>query len=209
MNLKDFFKEVVEVLKKKKVRFALAGGLVASLYRHEERSTKDLDFLILTEKETQKNAMDIIESFDLTPHIVRQAELEGGPLFAIKRQKTPPYMIIGRKKDDTTSIGLDFILPAVPWFEEALNRAEKNLCDFGFGQIPCLTVEDLIVSKLYALKNDTSRFKDLDDLKSIFLAQSTGLEIDLIYISSALKKINLKIPKLLRKHLPKALSVIR
>lgn len=90
MDFKKFFIKVVKILQREKVRYALAGGLVASLYRREERLTKDLDFLIFSESKSLEKATQIIRSLGLKSHVIRKADLEGGPLFAIKRKNRPP-----------------------------------------------------------------------------------------------------------------------
>lgn len=202
MTLQDFFKKVLFCLRKDKVRFALAGGLVASLYRKEQRLTNDLDFLIFSESESQQKATEIIESFGLKAHVIRKADLEGGPLFAIKKKSTEPYMIVGRADQ---RIGLDFILPKMPWFESALIRAEQNNVDFGFGRLPCLTVEDVIIAKLFSYKNDQTRFNDLDDLKSIFLANHP---LDLDYLCGQIQRLELSIPPALKTIAPKTLTIV-
>ncbi len=200
MDLIGFFKEVVKALKASGADYALAGGLVASVYRKNERTTNDLDFLIFSGKGTQAVATSMIRSFELEPHIIRKADLEGGPMFAIKRNDTTPYIIAGRAKKDEKKIGLDFILPEMPWFEEAIERAKFNEIDFGFGPLPCLTKEDVIISKLYSLQNDRSRFNDLDDLKSIFQA---GLDIDIPYICGQMQKLRLATPDSLKDFAPR------
>ena len=139
MNLIDFFKKTVSTLNDSDVEYALAGGLIASIYRNNERTTNDLDFLIVSEKNTQEIATSIIKKFKLAPHIIRKADLEGGPLFATKRKNTTPYIIAGRAEKNKQELGLDFILPAIPWFEEAIKRAQHNQIDFGFGPVPSLT----------------------------------------------------------------------
>ncbi len=202
MDLIGFFKEVVKALKASGADYALAGGLVASIYRKNERTTNDLDFLIFSGKKTQAVASSMIRSFELEPHIIRKAFLSGGPMFAIKRNDTTPYIIAGRAKKDEKKIGLDFILPEMPWFEEAIERAKFNELDFGFGPIPCLTKEDVIISKLYSLQNDRSRFNDLDDLKSIFQA---GLDIDIPYICGQMQKLQLVTPDSLKDFAPRSL----
>ncbi len=202
MNLLKFLKDVVTVLKKKNLRFALAGGLVASLYRKEKRSTEDLDFLLFTPSETVAKAERWIRNFGLSPHRLTKAHLEGGPLFAIKRKTGPVCIVAGRSEG---KVGLDFILPAMPWFEKALQRAAANEIDFGFALIPCLTVEDLIISKIYAFHcNPTQRFKDLDDLQSIF---QVGHDLDMTYIQAQLKAYELNPAAIanLRQVLPKEL----
>ena len=204
MELQKFFQDVVDCLKKEKLRYALAGGLVASIYRTDERLTKDLDFLLLAEAKTEEKAAQIIKSFGLKPLIVRKADLEGGPMFAIKRKSTKPYIIAGRAKGDPSKIGLDFILPEMPWFEAALDRAENNQIDFGFGKVPCLRVEDLIISKFYSLKNDSKRFNDLDDHQSIFEA---GHDLDLAYLCGQMKVLSLSVPAEIKEMVPKAMAL--
>lgn len=205
MDLKQFFREIIAALKKEDVRYALAGGLVASVYRREERLTRDLDFLLWSEPNPQQKAIHIIRSFDLEPHLIRKADVEGGPLFAIKRKTTAPWIVAGRGKNDSSKIGLDFILPAMPWFQQALDRAEHNTIDFGFGKLPCLTVEDVILSKFFSLKNDPSRFNDLDDLKSIFVANHP---LDLAYLAGEMQRLSLSVPALLKDMAPKALHLV-
>lgn len=200
MDLIGFFKKVVRTLQESGVSYALAGGLVASIYRENERTTNDLDFLILAGKKTQETASAIIKHFGLEPHIIRKSDLEGGPMFAIKSKSTIPYIIAGRAKKNEKKIGLDFILPKMPWFEEAIERAKVNEINFGFGPIPCLTKEDVIISKLYSLQNDQRRFNDLDDLKSILEARH---EIDIPYICGQMQKLQLSIPDSLKDFFPK------
>ncbi len=206
-DLIHFFKEIVEHLEHKKIRYALAGGLIASVYRETERMTGDLDFVIFSEVESLKTAQAIIRHFKLHPTVIRKADLEGGPMFAIKSERTEPMMVCGRDKNGKTKIGLDFILPSMPWCESAIHRAALNRIDFGLSQkIPSLTVEDVIVSKLFALKNKPQRFSDLDDLQSIFAAKH---DLDLPYILDVMMKLELMIPKELKGDAPKVLGQIK
>lgn len=202
MTLTDFLIKVVADLKAAKVQFALAGGMVASLYRAEIRSTRDLDFLIQAESGSLEQAQKIIKKQHLEPHLIRKADLEKGPLFARKNKSTPVYMVLGRKDKN---FGVDFILPAMPWFAEALKRAQHNLVDFGFAKIPCLSVEDVILAKLYSFKNDVTRFQDLDDLKFIFLKQH---EMDLAYVAANMQVLGLPVPKELMNLVPDALRLV-
>ena len=203
MNLEKFLKDVVQHLEKENIQFALAGGLVASLYRAEKRLTNDLDFLLFSKAHTQAQAEKIIKHFKLTPHAITKAQLEGGPMFAIKRKSTPTFMIVGRGEEKDDQIGLDFILPTMPWFAKAMLRAKLNCIDFGFAKIPCLTVEDVIIAKIYAAQNPV-RFKDLDDLQSIFAAQHA---LDLDYLVGELKKYDLTLSQALQSILPMPLRL--
>lgn len=125
-------------------------------------------------------------------------------MFAIKKKNTTPYIIAGRAKKDERKIGLGFILPDMPWFEEAIKRAAFNKIDFGFGPVPCITKEDVIISKLYSLKNDQKRFNDLDDLKSIL---TSGHEIDIPYICGQMQKLELLVPEVLKEIVPKPIML--
>lgn len=114
-------------------------------------------------------------------------------------------MIVGRKEGDPSAIGLDFILPEMPWFESALARAERNNIDFGFGKVACLTVEDVILSKFYSWKNDQTRFNDLDDLKSIF---SANHPLDLAYLAGQMQRLALTVPQPIKKMVPNVLNLV-
>lgn len=205
MNLDEFLKTVVSKLDKQGIRYALAGGLVASIYRKESRLTQDLDFLFYCEQKLEDKASKIISSFGLNPSLARRADLEGGPKHQLKDKSSPVYMLIGRDKNDSKKIGLDFILPNIPWFDEALERAQDNLIDFGFAKIPCLTVEDFIVAKLYALKNDAKRFKDLDDLQSIFVVDR---KLDFVYLGDRMEFLGLQLPQALQEFAPLELKSV-
>ena len=195
MNLSEQLKTVVELLQINKIRYALAGGLVASLYRQSVRMTADLDLLFFSGPHSETQAKKVLKLLDLESSEIRKAQLEGGPLHAIKNESTPVYLIAGRPAESGTSIGVDFLLPGFPWFGKALERAEENQVDFGFGKIPCLTAEDVILSKLYSISNRKDRFQDFDDIQDIFQA---GQNLDLNYLSGQMQNLKLKIPSQLK-----------
>lgn len=110
-------------------------------------------------------------------------------------------MLIGRETTTSPSIGADLILPRIPWVPSALKRAQDNQLDFGFGSIPVLTVEDVIVAKCYALHHAVSRPKDLDDLQSILEAEHA---LDLVYIRTQLVNLNIRFSKSRHRHFPES-----
>ena len=201
-DLSQFFRAVVTRLQGEKVSFAVAGGLAMSIYRLEQRLTQDIDIVLLAGEHTLEFAEEFISSFGLTPRIARRADLEGGPKFAIKRKNTKPYIVVGRVVEDANIPGLDFILPAMPWATGALRRAQENRLDYGFGPVPTLTFEDMILAKLQAIRDDSRRFKDFDDLQSAFAAAHP---IDLKYLSGAMRVLDLSVPDALKESTPKAL----
>ncbi len=197
MTLEDLFKQAAEALRERGVAFAVAGGFAVDLYRREPRLTMDVDFAILTEGDEVKTAISVVESLGLRAGVAREADLAGGPLFAIRRQTTRPCMVVGRPPDNPSGEGVDILLSAMPWVESALKRAQANEVDFGFGPVPTLTLEDAILSKLHALKR--LRAKDLDDLQSIFEAEQ---EIDISFLAGQMHRFGVVIPRQTEPFLP-------
>ncbi len=205
MTFEELFRKALARVEEEKIRYALAGGLAVSVYSKEIRTTNDVNLLLWAESKTKEIAERIITAFGLTASIVRKADLEGGPLFAIKRKSTPPYIVVGRKPGDTKEPGLDFILPEMPWFHSALDRAQKNRIDFGIAKIPTLTVEDVIIAKFYSASKDAKRFNDLNDLKSILEA---GHQLDFSYLAAQMKALAIRVPRLIEDLVPAELRKI-
>ena len=204
-SIEELFQQVIQILKEQKTQFAVAGGIAVSLYRRQKRTTEDLDFLILSGENTQSIAETIIHTFGLIAGVARKADLEGGPLFAIKKKSTPPMMVIGRDPKHPERVGLDFLLPTFPWFGSAISRAQDNEIDYGFGPIPTLTLEDIIIAKVYAVQNDQRRFKDLDDLQSIFKNKQP---MDFAYLSKEMNILGMVLPNSILKQAPEELQKI-
>jgi hypothetical protein len=200
MSLERLFKAAVRELRERRILFAVAGGLAADLYRSEPRLTMDVDLVILTEGSGTETAISVIEALGLHAGIARAADLAGGPLFAIRRRNTEPRMIVGRSPGKASSEGVDIILPSIPWAKSAVERGQSNQVDFGFGPVPALTLEDIILAKLYSLMATPLRAKDLDDLQSIF---SSRPDLDLPYLAGQMQRIQITIPKAAKGFLPK------
>lgn len=199
MSLEQLFKAAVRELRKRNVTFAVAGGLAADLYRREPRLTMNVDLVILTESHGKETGVAVIEALGLRAGIVRKADLAGGPLCAIKRRNTEPCMIVGRSAAKESGEGVDILLPAIPWVKDAVRRAQVNEVDFGFGRIPALTIEDVILAKLCALMASPLRAKDLDDLQSIF---ESGHDIDVPYLAGQMRRLKVIVPRTAKTFLP-------
>jgi hypothetical protein len=206
MSLESLFKEATRELTAREVQYAVAGGLAASLYRKEPRLTMDVDLVILTEADSVKTAVAVLEAIGLEAGIARQADLAGGPLFAIRRRNTPPCMVIGRLAGKSHPEGVDILLPSMPWARDAVLRAQDNKVDFGFGPVPALTLEDIILAKLYALTAGMPRPKDMDDLQSIF--EADGIELDTPYLAGQMKRLKLAVPATTEPFLPTELIAL-
>ncbi len=199
MNLITLLQQATEKLKEQEIVFAVAGGLVASVYRSDNRATDDVDIAILVKASQAAAAKKIIKSFELDVTEVTKAQLEGGPSFAIKKRSTPVQILVGRNRINREALGLDFILDEMPWVERAVLRAQDYKVDFGFGPVPSLMIEDIIIAKLYSIRNRSDRFKDYDDLQNIFRTQH---ELNLAYLIDQISSLQLPIPEALAKDVP-------
>ncbi len=196
--LERLLKEAYHRLSERHVSYALAGGLLASYYRAEIRTTLDVDIaLALSDGEGIEVASAILRDLGIEPKSVTLGGLRGAP--GVVAKKTPIAIIGGRTSEEGLPYGLDFLLPTLPWVESAVQRARNNFIDFGFGKIPALTVEDVLVSKLYSYLNRSDRYKDLDDIQSII---AKGHEFDWEYMAASLKKHGLFFPERFEKSLP-------
>lgn len=193
------FESLLGLLNSMNARFALAGGYAASLYRRQERFTKDIDILLWTEGNVIENGVKILKKLGLEAHEVREAELKGGPLHKVKSKSTPVWILAGRSQE-RSAVAVDLLLHLFPWMPEALSRAQKNQHDIGFGwRIPIVTAEDLLLSKFMALQDNQSRVEDISDIKEIFLAQ----ELDIVYLIDRMKQHSIACPKSIYKFVPK------
>ncbi len=202
MTLSDCLERMVKTLRAEEIPFALAGGMAASLYRAQARFTGDVDFIVALGTRDLKKAEAILQGLGLIPGRIRQADFEGGPLFAIQRKNTAVVMVTGRDPASDVGVGADLLLNALPWVESALIRALRHAVDFGFGPVPVLTLEDVILSKLYGLGKSVNRPKDVDDLLSIY---ETDPKPDLVYLKERIEDLQIRLPPHKKRDIPKEL----
>lgn len=203
MSLRKLFKDAVKQLHERDIMFAVVGGFAADLYRKEARLTMDIDFGILVGSHAKNIAVEVLESIGLNAAVSRKADLEGGPMFAIRKKSTPPCIVVGRTEIEGNEEGVDILLPSIPWIRKAVERAQANKVDFGFGKVPALTLEDVVIAKLYALPR--LRAKDLDDLQSIYEA---GHPLDEAYLTGQIQALNIMLPKAAAPLIPDSLKTL-
>lgn len=174
MKLFAKLKQTVAALAEWEGRWAICGGVAASLYREIPRFTGDIDIALIDSpiKSAQQFAEEILPRLGYSPKLGLIADASGELLPGVS-------MIIGREDRPGSFQGLDFILPAMPWVEPAVIRAQGNKLDYGFGYLPTIIAEDLVLAKLYALNNSPERATDLDDIISI-LEHEKGLDVQAI-----------------------------
>lgn len=185
-------KRAVRILEDLECKYCLIGGHAASLYRLQERLTKDVDFALAAEpiSNSRKVAEKAIENLGLKPIIGFI------PQGAKENKRKVVCMVTSVPGPNEAKGVIDILLPELPWIPEAIERAQHNRLDLGFAKVPVITPEDLILAKCYAVKNSPDRFQDLDDLKEIFQNKS---DLDLEYLRERLIKLELTIPEAVRK----------
>jgi predicted nucleotidyltransferase len=189
-------------LKRLDCRFAVAGGLAANFFRSEPRLTQDVDLLLLADslEASQETAEKLLRNLGYRPGLARAADLKRAPMMG--KRTTPVLMVIGRKKGEEREGGVDVLLPRMAWVPTAVERAQHHLIDFGFAKLPTITIEDFILAKAFALRDNPTRYKDMDDLKAVF---ESGHPMDLVYLVKAIERYNLGLPGDLRRLAPQAL----
>lgn len=188
-------KQAAQILEQLDCRYCLIGGHAASLYRTQERLTRDVDFAVVGSKAKTSRiiAERCIEMLGFEP------ALGWIPQGVGELERKSICMITSKPAPDHLKGFIDILLPELPWVEIAVKRAQDNKLDLGFSVVPVITPEDLIIAKCYALRNTPDRFQDLDDLKEIFQL-SNMLDID--YLRSQLQKQSLEIPEPVREYSP-------
>ena len=156
LTLRTALGEVGALLDGLSIRWALAGGLAANRYRRSPRHTDDVDLLLAN----TGPGLDMLES-TLTDAgwSVQRADPRGELLRARHSELGP----------------VDLLIAGTPYQQEALRRAVVDVETVpGAGEVPVLTVEDVIVHKLIA-----GRYRDLADIEEI-LESGTPLQADYI-----------------------------
>ena len=191
-------RQAVAAFEKRGSLYCLVGGHAASLYRSQERTTRDVDFALLAEpaSDSQRSAEEIIQDLGLKP-------MAGFiPLGPNETVRSPVCMVTSTPARNELKGIIDILLPALPWLAQAVRRSQHNRIDLGFAAVPVITPEDLILAKCHAVSNSPERFQDLDDIKEIFLSVK---DLDLDYLSSNLGALKLMIPDAVKKFAPRAL----
>lgn len=192
-------KRTVAALSELPCQFCLIGGHAASLYRSQERFTKDVDFAVVGSPTTRSRevAESAVRALGMKPMVGVI------PLGRGERERSPVGMITSEPRAGEFTGIVDILLPEVPGVPEAVERAQSNLIDLGFAMVPIITPEDLIVAKCLAVTNAPDRFQDLDDLKQLF---KDVKDLDFDYLRRRLHELSLVIPAVIRPFAPASLA---
>ena len=192
-------KQTVAALTQLPCRFCLVGGHAASLYRSQERFTRDVDFAVVASPKVKSRAVaeKAIEALGLKPVV-------GVIPLGKKEPKCPAVCMITSEPAAQELTGLvDILLPEVPWVPEAVERAQSNVLNLGFAEVPVITPEDLILAKCLSAANEPDRFQDLDDIKQLF---KDVKDLDIDYLRRRLHELSLVIPEPVRAFGPGSLA---
>ncbi len=173
-----------EHLEKQHFRYAVCGGIAASIYRTTFRLTNDLDIAVgALHGDQQMSEQELITDF-LGQLGIKHA-LGWIPNIAHGTESNV-FTVIGELGGNLPTV--DFLLPRTPWVDGAVVRAQSNAIDFGFGFVPTVTPEDLIVSKVFALAHEPKRITDIDDIRSILKSETP---VDKLIIGERLQRMGL------------------
>lgn len=189
-------KKMVQALEESGCPYCLVGGHAASIYRTQERLTRDIDFAVAS-KTPQAAKLAAEKALSRAGFKPAAGFI---PLKDGEESRREVCLVTSIPKRNELHGEVDILLPELPWVRDAVERAQSNLIDLGFAKVPVITPEDLIVAKCYALRNNPDRFQDLDDIKGILLAE---VKLDLNYLDAKLSEHTLSIPKQLRRYAPK------
>ena len=187
MKLFENLKRIAKILESTSNDWAICGGIAACLYRDKPRFTGDIDIILSDSPETpaRKAAEKIVSELGYKPAL--------GFISGTRRKASDgPALVVGRENDAGNYVGIDFLLPVMPWIAASVERAQSNMIDYGFAKLPTITPEDLIIAKLFAIEDSPDRPYDLDDIKSILLQTK---ELDREYILRKIEEFNLPVPE--------------
>ena len=199
----DLLRDALPLLDGYGASFAVAGGVAASIYRDTPRLTKDIDLALdLGQQEaTRKAAVSIVEGLGLRAAAVRRIELAGAP--SMNKRRSPIAIVVGRKPGERLGLGMDILLPSMPWVRQAVRRGQDNCLDYGFADIPTICPEDVIIAKAAALLDKPGRYSDMDDINAIF---QSDCDLDIVYLVESFENLRLALPVTLERFAPRALQ---
>jgi predicted nucleotidyltransferase len=163
-KLATALRKAIKTFEAEGIKYALIGGIAAVIYG-SERSTMDVDLLFALEKIRLPQALRHFkkEGFEFSEKEVLQ-ELSKDGLSHIKY----------------ADITIDLLIPILPFFQMALNRAKKiALFDF---EAFVVTPQDLIVFKLLSLRPEDKM--DIEIITAIY-----GKKLDIGYIKDWLERM--------------------
>jgi hypothetical protein len=187
MIILDELKKALSVLEPFNGAWCVCGGIAASIYGREGRFTNDIDIAIIdtptmTAKEIASSVLiqigyEAILGFVNDPRSLCKEQVLG--------------LVAGRAAGGGAFVGVDFLLPVFPWVQDAVARAQIDPIDYGFSHVPTIQPEDLIIAKLFALRDAPERGVDLLDVRSIMEGVKS---LDYTYLERKLACYNLTLP---------------
>jgi len=202
VTFSELLKTAAARLQEQKIPFVVGGTLVASIYRLEKRAMNHVSLLV------DCRAQDLSFFSGLFPEPYTEFQLpDSNPIDGFKTLKSisdaTGVLVLGANKQK--NLRLELVMPSFPWFSDAFSRAQYNCLDFSFATLPTMTVEDIIIAKLYSATVGEHRYLDLDDVLSILRAAHP---LDLSYLTNSFNRLKLDFPRSLWSDAPEGLRRI-
>ena len=155
-RLTEAVASVAELFERRKVNYALIGGLSAA-FRGNKRSTEDADFLLHV---SAINLPGLLQE-------MQDAGCDFDQFGAIRQWNTDGILVI----QWPSGVQVDLLKPVVPIFHRILQRAKLE--KFGSQFLRVVDAEGLLLMKLIAF-----RPLDQEDIRGVLLANSKQLDLD-------------------------------
>ena len=194
MKIFQSLKRVTSLLEPFSGSWAVCGGVAACIYRDVPRFTGDIDIALVDSpaKAAGDIARDVLKGLGYSPQYGFVNDKDGHLL-------PGQALVVGREIEPSSYLGVDFLLPILPWVQAAVTRAQCNLLDYGFDKLPTITPEDLCIAKVYAMCGTPERGVDRDDVLSML---SVAHEFDREYFFMTAKDLDLIIPEDIAARIP-------
>ncbi|MBX7138042.1 MAG: nucleotidyl transferase AbiEii/AbiGii toxin family protein [Oligoflexia bacterium] len=186
MKILNSLNRVSDLLARYAGSWGICGGVAACIYRDVPRFTGDIDIALTdhSSASAQEIAKRVLSELGYT-HTNGFVTDANGRLFPDKA------LIIGRENNPSAFLGIDFLLPIIPWVPRAVERAQSNCLDYGIKRLPTITIEDLCLAKLSALIAAPQRGVDREDIIAIL---RTSPMFDRQYFNSRAQELELIVP---------------
>ena len=151
--LRTTLADMVSLLRRERVSYALVGGLAVSL-RGQPRVTVDVDILVVADVERAARLVSIFEESNFQPLFANVMEV-------VERAFILPV------RHRSTNVKVDLILGLSGFERQTVTRAEP--LDLAGSTVSVATAEDLIIMKVLA-----GRPQDEQDLQGLVMAGSSS-----------------------------------
>lgn len=165
-----YYEKIFQEFNKKKVKYAVAGGVAVNLHG-VERFTHDLDLLLAMDEKNILKAISVFKSLGYSPKVPVKPEdfaKEDMRKKWIKEKNMIVFSFIDLKKPH---ILIDIIIHAPFTYEAIAKNIKTMISENKRIKVPVISVDDLI-----RMKKIANRLKDNNDIELLKMAKAVRRE---------------------------------